>query len=105
MKAGQAELLAALKAASWGALPWSGEDANRRALRIDLPGGYVLDARMRNGAPEVSLHGSGDVAPWVRSPADVVALLAKWHRGHAVRAQAAADALAQLSAMIDTVPA
>lgn len=100
MKAGQAELLALLHAAGWGALLWSGEDANRGALRVDLPGGYVLDARMRNGVSEVSLYGSGDDAPWVRSPAEAAALLAKWQRGHAVRAQAAADALAELGAMM-----
>lgn len=100
MKAGQAELLAALKAAGWGALAWSGEDANRRALRVELDGGYTLDARMRNGTPEVSLSGGYDDAPMVRSPADAAALLARWEQQHADRANAASEACGELATIL-----
>lgn len=100
MTAKQTELLAALNAAGWGALPWSGEDANRRALRVELDGGYSLVTRMYAGGFEVALYGGPEDNGPVRSPAEALRIIEKWERQHAERALAASNAAGELRAMI-----
>lgn len=100
MNAKQTELLAALSATVWGALPWSGEDASRRALRVELDGGYSLVARMHAWGVDVALHGGPEDNGPVRSPAEALRVIEQLERKHAQRAAAARDAADGLRAMI-----
>lgn len=102
MNSSQSNLLTALKAAGWGDLPWSASDANRHTLRIDIPGGYTLLARLGlGGEPEVSFYSAfaGCDAPHVKQPADALRILAQWGSEHATQALKTRKALRELRTM------
>lgn len=103
MNSSQATLLAALRAAGWGNLPWSASDANRHTLRIDIPGGCTLLARFGSGGDlEVSFYSAfaGCDAPHVKQPADALRIMAQWDSEHTAQALKTSKALRELQTMV-----
>jgi hypothetical protein len=98
----QAQLLADLKEAGWGNLPWSSADANRYTLRIDMDGGYTLVAGAGFGGPSVSLYSTfgGEHDPHVKTPADALLTMERWNSEHAAKAENTSKATRELRAMI-----